>query len=511
MKPSEAAAPQQKVERTVVVHALSGLRFWLILWVVAFHYYYELAPTVRAYSESLPTPSVVDVAGIRIVGHGVQPRVHIAVAGFIALSGFVTHWSYKPTKCALWPLALWYMKRLDRVLFSTWFWMAFDQLASIGEDGNQASPGWSAVCYSQLAPWVTPTWTAWSWDSTWSWSPHALENCPDFPAWTVAVLIPQWLLYPLVTQPLIAVASARGGVFGLGALLAAAALLVMLPFVCTLFSDALSGDADGMRAYDFLYFSPISNIPGFFWGAVVAQLACHLAPPPAPSNAPPLTAADDAESGRAPPHTAKLAPTASSVAPTCTHFAACASLIADGCMLGLFVLTLMPLPSDLSSLVMHALLLPLSTLLFGGFFFGAAVGACHGTQGGKPSTTVGSVLRHGGVFAWRLGGPVSCALGACSFEVYLLHRPLMHVTLRLTGSQHFTSPLGVVLLAIVAWGVAKAYSIYVQDPAICAFRGLLRRCEHESKDEGSGSAPPPAQAAETATASVVNERTPLTT
>ena len=69
---------------------LTGLRFVLILWVVLFHT--EGISTHVAPGAAQPVYSFYDNVAFRLlqIGNG---RVHIPVAGFVVMSGFVTQWS----------------------------------------------------------------------------------------------------------------------------------------------------------------------------------------------------------------------------------------------------------------------------------------------------------------------------------------------------------------------------------------------------------------------------------
>eukprot|EP00966_Prymnesium_polylepis_P085981 1989802-Prymnesium_polylepis.1 len=76
--------------------------------------------------------NVIDGTAWRMLesgGHIAVARVHLAVAGFIVLSGFVMQWSQgaRSPGCGR-GLALFLFKRLDRVLLTTWIGMASSQL-----------------------------------------------------------------------------------------------------------------------------------------------------------------------------------------------------------------------------------------------------------------------------------------------------------------------------------------------------------------------------------------------
>lgn len=483
------------------LHALTGLRFWLILWVVAYHYYADLLESEEV--STLPHVMIFDTLGDTLLsGTG---RVHIAVCMFVTLSGFVTQWAYKPTPLAWRPLALWYVRRLDRVLLSTWLWMAYSNLINIGRPPSvlsgviakglpshmfsQPTAGWTALCYAQLAPWVAPQWlfhipsTLAANPIGWLLDPHsstaflrenALVLCPNAPAWTVASLIPQWIIFPLVTHPILDAVTVRGGTAGLCALVLAVALLVVMPYVGTYLSQSNSIPAS---AVEWLYFHPVASMPNFGLGAVVAALAQRVGSPShAPSTAAAAHAAGKVDTVGT-PNPALSGESASSEPASSSRMsswvAVGTSVLADACMLSLLAVAFVRLPDDGPKVTgVKAFLIPIAVLLFGGFLFGAAVGVSHARS---PPTTLSAAFTAGGLFAWRLAQPVSRSLGVHAFEVYLMHSPIKETLLLLTNSQKFQTAYAPVLSAITTWALAIVYATYVQDPAVGFVRTLATR------------------------------------
>lgn len=139
---------------------LEGLRGVLVLWVLCHH--------LTNFQERTITT-----------------RAHMAVAAFVQLSGFVTHLSCSGSKTALdnsscASLTRFYVRRFDRVLFTTWVSMVFDLVVS-GYGG-----GWTKClgCFFFVTPWFNP---------------GCQENkCPNCPSWTIGALLPGWLLYPFL-------------------------------------------------------------------------------------------------------------------------------------------------------------------------------------------------------------------------------------------------------------------------------------------------------------------------
>ena len=202
---------------------LTGLRFVLILWVVVFH-------ASCLFHEPHAKQSVLDAIATQAftVRPYSQPSVHYAVAGFVVMSGFVTQWSQgtRSPGCGR-GLTLFYIKRLDRVLLTTWIGMAVDQVARAARPQLHSPLRFSwreALCYLQLAPWVAPQWpSARTLDHD-----FGVDQCPDPASWTIGVLVFQWLIYPVVTQRVVNQVAARAGAVGLAVLSSAALFLSFL-------------------------------------------------------------------------------------------------------------------------------------------------------------------------------------------------------------------------------------------------------------------------------------------
>ena len=235
---------------------LTGLRFVLILWVVLFHLS-GLQPGPASVASKSPLDAVA-TAAFEVSPKDGPPTVRYAVAGFIVMSGFVTQWS-QGARSPGWGrgLALFYTKRLDRVLLTTWIGMALSQLiqALVGPRHSQLSAWHGALCYLQLAPWVSPIWPSGSipglglftrsFKTYEVYAPFGVDQCPDPPSWTIAVLVFQWLLYPVITQRVVNTVAARGGAYGL-AVLSLVALLLSFSSSLLLWST---------REHDFGYLS----------------------------------------------------------------------------------------------------------------------------------------------------------------------------------------------------------------------------------------------------------------
>eukprot|EP00966_Prymnesium_polylepis_P198351 4596840-Prymnesium_polylepis.1 len=240
---------------------LCGLRLVLIGWVVVFHQTLILnddAAYGGAEAESAPDRLARTLFR---TDNGAVARVHIAVVGFVVLSGFVVQWSQGERSPGLGRgLVRWYAERLDRVLLTTWFGMGVHQvIAALAHAPQSDNAGLLVRCYLQLEPWFQSSLAG----------GEDLSRCPDLPVWTIGCLLPQWLLYPLVTQRLI---TAVAGV-GLSALLLMAFAAwggYLLVFVIPYFAGGRSLDGDVVEWR--LYTHPLAWVPVFAFGAATGAL-----------------------------------------------------------------------------------------------------------------------------------------------------------------------------------------------------------------------------------------------
>ena len=436
------ALPGTKATRTT--HPLDftvGLRFVLILWIVLFH----ATPDKR---QEHPQIWFFDAVALRLMSN-----VPIAVNGFIALSGFTMAWSQRGPVGGGSTLAFWYMTRLDRILVSTWFWMAMSELI-VGAPG-MLDWGQRVLCYLQLMPFVSPSWT-----SVYNGAP-ALANCPDAPTWFIGNLLPQFLLFPLVTQPVLA-ASSRAGDTGRAVLLLAAGAMLICPYIgAILWAIFVGKTAESMtRILTWLYYFPLANtMVVFFWGAAVATLAHH-----------------QIERRQLLPRNCLIPCAPFTKQCSDTVFA---SVLADSCALAIVVFSFINWDS-----VCLALRLPLSGLAFSGLLYGAVLGASLAPSK-VPTANLSAAMRAGGFVAWRLSRPACAALGVHSLEVYLLHEPMLYAEARLPPANlpnasgigsHVELPFSSAVYVALCWAIAIIFATYVQNPFISWLRALVRGC-----------------------------------
>lgn len=189
-------------------------------------------------------------------------RGHVAVTFFVVMSGFVMQLANgsRPVKCDR-SLVLFYAKRFDRILLTFFLSTLVDFLAQYFKDGKYpVSGGYVALCFTMLAPWVTPRWY-----NLGSLSQPALANCPNDPSWAIggAFLVP-WLLYPLMHR-LLGSAHKRYGWPVLLALCAIAYLFAILPDV-VFYAQHGTFVGAGLHPVIISYFFPPRWILDFFVG-----------------------------------------------------------------------------------------------------------------------------------------------------------------------------------------------------------------------------------------------------
>lgn len=179
-------------------------------------------------------------------------RANVAVDCFIIMSGFVTHWAYGARELHRWPLlAQFYVRRILRVLLTTY--LAMGVAAALMIATAQPPDGAHMLrCILFVESWLQP------------------ENwCPNGQTWTIAALLPSWLLYPAWRWLLEAV-EARGGARGLAVLLLGLWASSLGP---SLFLFLLQGGWLSMRQHNYAYVWPPSQLADFAVGATAASLA----------------------------------------------------------------------------------------------------------------------------------------------------------------------------------------------------------------------------------------------
>uniref|UniRef100_A0A7S3JQE2 Acyltransferase 3 domain-containing protein n=1 Tax=Aureoumbra lagunensis TaxID=44058 RepID=A0A7S3JQE2_9STRA len=168
--------------QTPRIEMLSGTRFLAALWIACQHF----------------VPHAKNGILIKVLW-----RSNVGVDYFIILSGFVTHWaSRKRTSifqsCILSfegayrrkersGLLSFYIRRFGRVLMTTWLSIIFAIIIlKIGNVQGELGLGHVFRCILFIETWIQPN-----------------HWCPNGQTWTVAALVPSWLLYPFFTGPIL--------------------------------------------------------------------------------------------------------------------------------------------------------------------------------------------------------------------------------------------------------------------------------------------------------------------
>ncbi|CAE7447732.1 unnamed protein product [Symbiodinium necroappetens] len=193
-------------------------------------------------------------------------RSNVAVAAFISLSGFVTQWAYSTRDFSRLGTVFQYLvRRIGRVALTTYFAM----LAAVGVLAVQTHiPSWRHMvrCFLFVETWLQP------------------ENwCPDGQSWTIAALLPSWLLYPSMKH-LVGLMEKKYGALGLLQLLLALWMISAGPsLVVFLLQDGFLTN----KQHNLAYLWPPSQMPDFAIGVIAATLAKRHDASSAKSGLPP--------------------------------------------------------------------------------------------------------------------------------------------------------------------------------------------------------------------------------
>ncbi|CAE8630548.1 unnamed protein product [Polarella glacialis] len=209
-----------------LLHHLMGFRSLLSLWILADHFIHRAS----VFTD----------------------RANVAVDCFIIMSGFVTQWAYGARALSSrGQVAQFLARRVGRVLLTTYVAMLVATLVM----AVQARPPGAehmARCMLFVESWL-----------------HPQNWCPNGQTWTIAALLPSWLLYPLSKQ-LLATLEAKRGSSGLLLLLLGLWTASLLP---SLLVFALQGGWMSVRQHNFSYVWPPSQLADFAIGMVAAALA----------------------------------------------------------------------------------------------------------------------------------------------------------------------------------------------------------------------------------------------
>lgn len=185
----------------------------------------------------------------------VRHRGNAAVNFFIILSGFITHWVYAKRLLSPKPgqVARFYVRRIGRVVLTTWFAMVLGLVVVVVQlRGRFPEFGHLLRCFLFLETWRDP-----------------IDWCPNGQTWTVAALLPSWLLYP-VTCRLVFATAEHGGLLLLSVLAVMLWSTALAPMIwCFVRQGYWLSNVQGIWSYIW----PPSQIGDFALGAVAAETA----------------------------------------------------------------------------------------------------------------------------------------------------------------------------------------------------------------------------------------------
>eukprot|EP00929_Paragymnodinium_shiwhaense_P081082 TRINITY_DN42359_c0_g1_i1.p1 TRINITY_DN42359_c0_g1~~TRINITY_DN42359_c0_g1_i1.p1 ORF type:complete len:452 (-),score=60.17 TRINITY_DN42359_c0_g1_i1:177-1532(-) len=232
--------------KTVQIPHLTGVRTLIAMWILCHHMAH-----MEPYSSL--DPFVM--------------RVDTAVEFFMILSGFVTQHAYgsKDVTGSFGSLMCFYVRRLTRVCLTTqlamlwsiawWLWGASLGAKSIAWALSLQHIG----CLVFVTKWINP-----------------LATCPNGPTWFVTALIPSWLVFPLVTQKMLAGPIGQSA----GKLVAACVLFWVLAIGPQLLCMSQRQDWMSWEQVGWTWFWPPAQLADFAFGCCLAALV-KQAPPPA--------------------------------------------------------------------------------------------------------------------------------------------------------------------------------------------------------------------------------------
>jgi len=432
---------------------LTGARFVASFWIVCGHF--------------VPR-SVHSTALNNVVNRG-----NVAVCFFITMSGFITHWAYGDRALGLDKIPQYYTRRLGRVFLTAWLAMAFSAAVDVAKDQSLGSAMHLGLCVLFLEPWRDPE-----------------DWCPDGQSWTIAALLPSWLLYPwsrnLITW------AARGGGKGSsqdggrqgigwvrgsgGAVLRLMGLIFFLwalEFGTILWLFHSSGDYLDIHQHFRTYVWPPAQFVDFFVGCASAELAKELAAMASSKSARPATgwfgrAADLAF--------AAVVLVVFGVPGDLEHYRIGYEPLFNHGLVPLFALFLCASAVDLS--VASA-----AAAAASGAAAAAASGAGGAASHGGVNTAVvlgaeranGAEAMKGGVgaslVARALMHPIPLALGGCSFQVFLFQWPMHELVTSVCGRHSEKSAVVFAFFLGALWAFSAWYSAAVEEPFVRWLRG----------------------------------------
>mmetsp|Transcript_80916 Transcript_80916/g.158105 ORF Transcript_80916/g.158105 Transcript_80916/m.158105 type:complete len:491 (+) Transcript_80916:26-1498(+) len=420
---------------------LTGCRFLASLWIVCNHFV-PRGPT------SLLEASL--------------SRSNVAVSFFITMSGFITHWAYSDRvldgdRASVARRNQYYVRRLGRVLTTTWVAMILGLVVMmIWEPGSVGNPSHVVRCFCFIETWF-----------------HPQDWCPNGQTWTIAALLPSWLLYPWSKKIVAGVESRFGG----SGLVLSMLLLWVLEFGSIMGVFLAQGFYLTADQHYQTYTWPASQLVDFLIGCFAAALAKqHL-------KAFQQRLGDQAAGTRVPENAALAvelsdnAPVGQRDAPSPRHvllaYSSC-GVAADHGFISVVALCFL-VPSGAyrqgyEPLYNHGLVPAFVLFLWGG--------AVQATTDNHTATGPFQPQRrrcYSSIAVRCLRHPILLALGACSFEVFLFQWPVHFVVTSLLGDSGSASSEVFVLFLLVLWSFSAWYIAVVEAPLV---KWLRKSSEH---------------------------------
>jgi len=239
---------QQKPKKRNIL-AISGIRTFATLWIVLGHF------QQTGFRFNADTTFLLPLN-----------RGYIAVAVYIVLSGFVTHYAYRHKSYGNAKLLCgFYVRRMGRVLFTYWascILGLLDPLFTRHDALATDFPGQAFATIFVIQSWFEfPSNTAWSRDTM---------HQPNPGGWTISTLVFAWLLYPLLNVWMrMFNRKTRGSI---PAKLILGLLVYVLGMLPTTLIFVYQDGSITNQEFEFLYKFPPCRLFDFIIGMIAAEL-----------------------------------------------------------------------------------------------------------------------------------------------------------------------------------------------------------------------------------------------
>jgi len=343
---------------------------------------------------------------------GLKPavlRADVGVAFFITMSGFVTHWANEGKNLSTFAqVKRFYVRRFGRVIITTYVAMLAGIIVDI-MNGHRPRFGHEVRCFLFVETWLEPD----------NW-------CSNGQTWTVAALLPSWILYPLMNG-IVGEVERRGGSF---ALVVLGMMTWAISFGPSLVRYIQQDYWLTLHDHNYNYLWPPAQIADFTLGVVTASLVLRQA-----------NKEDALAEFQAPDDGALLE------GRNCMNNHVLRGLMADFSLLVVFLLVVFTPTSGFQvgwePLFDHGV-----SIFFAIFLYGSAAG---NGAGNFAKLTSQKALR---------------AAGAYSFEVYLFQYPVHKLYFIWDKETAHNSPEVFMTFFLSLWLVAGLYTEFIEAPIV---------------------------------------------